>query len=1227
VRLSKALLDTALEDHAPASNARAATITNVAIQAVAQPTPAAADASQIAKLAAGVLLDPTAEADMGKILDCVVEGLRAMEGLDEGRLVGHASKGFASADFASLVERTVKIKLEAEVRGLIRARLVGKTAPQDEIDCFMENAAATVEVAMGIVYRVMKERWRAVARFDEAGRENYVHVFEKLPRGLKVLKREKVHFLRYEVGYVTYGDAKAEEVVVLVLLAGEKSIRVEVLAKSVVYVPARLEEVEWGGERWVRLATAWINKPSGAKNYVAQVEPRLVKATADVGRDAAGVDCLRGLLVTDASGKEIRTSDPLLVKLFASNFKKVEFDAAGVSRTEAGFALHFRAVARDDESFKELFGDIAERYGKSLEEVVRKAKDMWLETMRMLSAGIIQVADEATEVKRGEGVEAGRRALVEGLRRLFEEKEWEALNAGRLDDALAIAVAGRLLLGIVNSPKEWFSLLVGDGVVDVTHKTLGFSAKYTEVAKAVLHLLAVWAGAYGAVARVINEREVVFASPEDAAKVLRAILVGEVLEYAMSLAMSWSRLAGSNAPKLISLLALAQLLGVIKGRWAVELWLAHKAATTPVKPEVAKVLNGLLARVESVDKDKWTERGVSLYFKLRDVENATRVAVFRLYTDFHDFHLHCESCNETTVGRILGAVAEKLRPAVEQMRRRLGLAAEGQEWPKWEGNALELPAGVGWSMFLKLWERYSMSLPVVESGLEVLRVEVLDARPDGSAKFRLWFDKWRESRPHQPYVDFEIRPYQRKDGVRFRGYVYANETEGILRDHLAEIAELLRDKEVRGVSLTMQGKVLQFTGAFRDSVLSRLGVAPERPRAEPIAVEHLRGYRFKIGDKEVEFGEKVIGARWEFYTELKMPSAEEAVNFTAALRAVGVDSKVVGNIVKLNSDSFFGLLAAANAAPSGLTLLYRSNDLHVYAAVEGGRMRFYFAARHEGVWKAVGGLYNENLKGIMLIRAEHEVLETVRNAVTKALEKLGRPADVGEPREIKDKEGNVKAYRLYLYTYHLVPFMEHAAAGVRAKPAEVRLEGRHIAVRAGAIATEVEFKLLKFGKAEYFLAQNVGQTFALYKSLKAVGVPVEITPKGVEVDGETIWTLVAAAVERSAPSVLPIEVMPGVELLRVYNVDGMKLYAFRAEGAHYYFTMKAEEGWRVAGGKLSSGVVQIAGEAARAVADAINALYRETGIERIVEVRYYKDGVPYIKLTNVDLGLLSLKRP
>jgi len=216
-------------------------------------------------------------------------------------------------------------------------------------------------------------------------------------------------------------------------------------------------------------------------------------------------------------------------------------------------------------------------------------------------------------------------------------------------------------------------------------------------------------------------------------------------------------------------------------------------------------------------------------------------------------------------------------------------------------------------------------------------------------------------------VDIEIEPYHFKDGrIGFFYRISANEVEGIYREHLTEIVKLLKDKGVEGVSPIAHGKQLQFTGAFRDSVLRRIGIEPEFPPGEPPAVQHLGGYKFKVGDRKVEFGPKAFGKTREFYAELMFPSREEAERFASSLKAIGVDARIAGfeeagYAVRLDSDSFFGLLAVRNAAPPGLKPLYRSEegDFRVYASVEKGWMRFYFAVKHEGVWKAVEGLYSE----------------------------------------------------------------------------------------------------------------------------------------------------------------------------------------------------------------------------------------------------------------------------
>jgi len=149
-------------------------------------------------------------------------------------------------------------------------------------------------------------------------------------------------------------------------------------------------------------------------------------------------------------------------------------------------------------------------------------------------------------------------------------------------------------------------------------------------------------------------------------------------------------------------IAVVQLLGVVEGRWAAELWLAHKAAATTVEPEVAQVIDRFFARVEGVDRgkgagkeEKEEEGGINIYFKVKGVEGAEQAVTLRLYTDFHRFRLYCDC--KTSAKRVLEAVAEELRPAVGQLERRLRLAVakERLEWPRWHRNALELPAGVG----------------------------------------------------------------------------------------------------------------------------------------------------------------------------------------------------------------------------------------------------------------------------------------------------------------------------------------------------------------------------------------------------------------------------------------------------------------------------------------------------------------------------------------------------
>jgi len=146
----------------------AAVATGLLAWDAAQHVLAVVDTAQFAKLASWGLFGfaGVTKADVDKALDVVLGGLRAVEGLEEGGLasVGHVSRGYVSADFAHIVEGSVKAKLRAEVESLRRARLVGKTAcgavKQDEFD----NLALTQQ-------RLRRWRWAScTASWGRSGR-------------------------------------------------------------------------------------------------------------------------------------------------------------------------------------------------------------------------------------------------------------------------------------------------------------------------------------------------------------------------------------------------------------------------------------------------------------------------------------------------------------------------------------------------------------------------------------------------------------------------------------------------------------------------------------------------------------------------------------------------------------------------------------------------------------------------------------------------------------------------------------------------------------------------------------------------------------------------------------------------------------------------------------------------------------------------------------------------
>ena len=174
---------------------------------------------------------------------------------------------------------------------------------------------------------------------------------------------------------------------------------------------------------------------------------------------------------------------------------------------------------------------------------------------------------------------------------------------------------------------------------------------------------------------------------------------------------------GSNPPKLISLLALRELAAGKEGKW-LGAWLSYEAVATPAPEKVVRWLDGVYCVSVMPPRNPLTGAvSFDVYFE----HSGKR---FKLHTDFASFYLSCKSCGKAAKD-VLRAVAMAL----------------GVEEPGWDKKRLVFPADVGWATFLKLWARYSMSFPIEENGKELLRVEVLEARADGMAKFRLWYHK------------------------------------------------------------------------------------------------------------------------------------------------------------------------------------------------------------------------------------------------------------------------------------------------------------------------------------------------------------------------------------------------------------------------------------------------------------------------------------------------------
>ncbi|MEM3326337.1 MAG: hypothetical protein QXK63_02710 [Thermoproteus sp.] len=586
--------------------------------------------------------------------------------------------------------------------------------------------------------------------------------------------------------------------------------------------------------------------------------------------------------------------------------------------------------------------------------------------------------------------------------------------------------------------------------------------------------------------------------------------------------------------------------------------------------------------------------------------------IYRLSTNWSEYALYCESPHCDGLAALAKAVDER---------------AELKE------GRYVLKTAAGKAFFYSLWRKalYSLSIDAEVKQPEgapwayALRVEVLDVKPNGDVCFRLWYYRWFETRPAAPYVDFWIR-YR---GRQFRGHINVNGYRGIYEAHLVHIRNLARrlvdeelgEGEAVGVYLAPSRRALEFYGTFRDAVLKRVGYSPEPASAEPASIKYLGGMRFKVEDRVVEFGVKRKGVGAEPYAKIRFGKAEDAINFYRRLRAAGIYVEVVGSEVRLDYESYWGMVAATNTVVEGVERLYpwahdRYRGLYVFKEVRRGGIYYHFAFRQGDVWRAVGGKYGA--RRLKLVHADRSVLEAFRQRLLEAYEALGVEVEVAEAAGLSGKD----LYYIVLSPSGLRPFEERGAP-IGMAISDAKVEGPLIVVRLKGAEHRIEFKPLR--GSEFLLIKGGAP---LYRALKARGVAAELRPDGVRLGREGMWGLLASIVDDSLRRGEAPQLPPGVELPLADPKRRLYVFGYRAEGGRYRrFVMFHNGLWREVGGKTVGGKLQLwhsDGGFLEGLRAALGGLLRERGVGgEVGPVRAY--GNKYcLNLYGPDLRALGL---
>jgi len=485
---------------------------------------------------------------------------------------------------------------------------------------------------------------------------------------------------------------------------------------------------------------------------------------------------------------------------------------------------------------------------------------------------------------------------------------------------------------------------------------------------------------------------------------------------------------------------------------------------------------------------------------------------------------------------------------------------------------------------------------------EALKIELLDLRPEGTAKIRLWYHKWRETRPDQPYIDVELKMRKWRCCSRLVGKLVAD--GGISPDDLVEIARQLKQMGLLGFQL--EGTTLRFTSKFLWTAIMKFGVSALN-YIEPLKVEYVGGLTFNVAGHAVEFrrgvarilkGRKILRS---YRAKLRLSSTNEVLYVFAVLRTQGVRAIPAGRSVYFNVDSLVGLMAITGATPPGFELLYSSEDFRIYLERNLDEY-YYFAIRYNDVWRAAWGKLT--YAGIMLRSNDVTVIEAIWNKI------------VGVGNNIEVPKISPSRRTLVLSVQHLKLLLGGRLESPES--VEVSAHGGVLRVRTKGVGALIPFDPAN-NKGSVHVLVDRSQASKALEALLELGLMATITQDGIKLHRSSLWALLAMATKDVDP---PAEVLPNVYLL-YRHVDGERaLHTFFVDldDGRLCFAVKAGHRWRGSCGKIRSHEVLFT--RATAVADAINSIYRKMGISR--EVRQNGDRVI---LSSLDLKLLGIWQP